>query len=97
MTTINDKAEHVRQEVQKGQSRPHHCHARGCKTEVPPALFMCGKHWKIVPKAMQSAIWRHYQTGQERGDVRPTHEYFAATKAAEDYVFALENKQGKLF
>jgi hypothetical protein len=90
------KADYVREEVTKGQSRDHHCHARGCTAQVPPAIFMCGKHWKMVPKPMQSAVWRHYQKGQERGAVRPTREYFAATKAAEDHVWSLENKQGKL-
>lgn len=94
--SIGRKAAHVRREARKGQSRDHECHATGCKAQVPPAMFMCRKHWAMVPKAMQDAIWKHYQAGQERGDVQPTDEYFEATKAAVEYVVKIANAQGRL-
>jgi hypothetical protein len=82
MNDIGHKVSHVRREVRKGQTRDHECHATGCTKQVPPAYLMCGKHWKMVPADIQRRIWQHYQAGQERGDARPTEEYFEAFHAA---------------
>jgi hypothetical protein len=87
------KADHVRAEMAKGQVRDHECHARNCSRQVPPALFMCKKHWAMVPDSMQKAIWHHYQPGQEKGEARPTREYFEATRVAIAHVAQLEEKQ----
>ncbi len=59
----------------------HKCHAYKCTKEVPPKMFMCLKHWKLVPAQMQRDIWRHYKPGQEiRKD--PTSEYLKASQRA---------------
>lgn len=69
----------------------HHCHARGCPVAVPPKLLMCTKHWRMVPKALQAAVWATYRAGQEvRKD--PTREYLAAADAAID---AVAEKEGR--
>lgn len=94
------KSAYVRNEVAKGQTRDHECHAKGCKKQVPPALLMCAKHWKMVPKDIQRRIWEHYQPGQERFEKRPTKAYFEAFREAVDAVHAIESaskKQGDLF
>lgn len=54
----------------------HTCHAHGCKSRVPPSKFVCLRHWKALPKALQVAIWREYQAGQERTKT-PSHRYMA--------------------
>lgn len=36
----------------------HKCAADGCRKEISLALLMCHKHWKLVPKQLQRAIWR---------------------------------------
>lgn len=54
----------------------HYCHAEGCEIEVPPKMHMCLTHWRMVPKAVQDLIWKHYRVGQEI-DKRPTIEYIA--------------------
>lgn len=70
----------------------HHCHARDCETPVPPKLLMCRKHWFMVPRELQNAVWRYYVPGQEiRKD--PTPEYMEAQKAA---VEAVARKKGKI-
>jgi hypothetical protein len=62
-------------------SPEHHCHASGCKTRVQPRLLMCGRHWRMVPPALQDAVWAAYVRGQEiRKD--PTLAYLAAARAA---------------
>lgn len=67
----------------------HTCHARDCGTNVPPRLFMCARHWRMVPKAMQDAIWAAYVPGQERR-MDPTPEYLDAAMAAVEEVARLE-------
>lgn len=69
----------------------HFCHATGCSTEVPPRLLMCLRHWRMVPRDIQSAVWRHYRPGQEI-DKRPTAEYLAVMKLAIDAVAVKEGK-----
>lgn len=86
------KAAYVRGEVAKGQTRPHHCHARDCNKQVPPAFFMCARHWKMVPRALQALVWAHYQPGQEKGDAGVTAEYCRVTDEAIDAVAAKEGK-----
>jgi hypothetical protein len=63
----------------------HECHAQGCTTSVPPRLLMCSRHWRMVPKPMQDAIWATYEPGQEiRKD--PTTDYLRAAQAAINHV-----------
>lgn len=67
----------------------HTCHADGCHAAVPPKLFMCLKHWRMVPRDMQRAIWRHYRPGQEI-DKQPSTTYVQVAKAAIEAVSAIE-------
>ena len=63
----------------------HTCHAIRCTTEVPPKMFMCLKHWRMVPKSMQDEVWANYRRGQEvRKD--PTENYLDVTKRVRLYV-----------
>lgn len=59
----------------------HTCHAEGCTRIVPPALLMCGRHWKQVPRDLQRDVWRTYRPGQEITK-NPSAEYLRAAKAA---------------
>lgn len=34
----------------------HRCNAIGCTRNVPANLFMCGQHWKMVPRKIQRRI-----------------------------------------
>jgi hypothetical protein len=59
----------------------HRCHAEGCDQQIPPRLFMCADDWRLVPPALQRAIWRAYVPGQEvRKD--PTTEYVVVAREA---------------
>ena len=75
---------------------PHTCHADGCTTVVPRKLFMCKRHWFMLPQSMRDAVWAAYTPGQETLRVMPTDAYFAATFAAIDYVRdAMKDEEGK--
>lgn len=63
----------------------HICHARGCHTPVPPEKLMCLGHWKMVPKTIQRAVWRHYRDGQ-CDDKRPSVEWHDAANCAIGWV-----------
>jgi len=67
----------------------HTCHAIGCSVPVPPKMFMCKKHWSMVPKSLRDAIWANYRPGQEI-DKRPSAEYVRVTGAAQLMVLRQE-------
>lgn len=57
-------------------------------------MLMCGKHWRMVPRALQDGVWETYQPGQERldGTAFPSEPYLTAAQAAIDAVAAKEGK-----
>lgn len=71
----------------------HVCHADGCKVAVPPSMLMCLRHWRMVPRALQSAVWRTYRNGQEI-DKRPSPAYMIARRAAVQAVAEKEKRCG---
>lgn len=68
----------------------HVCHAAGCNVPVPRKMFMCLRHWRLVPKALKDAVWAAYEPGQEER-MDPTPEYMVAARAA---IGAVANKEG---
>jgi hypothetical protein len=73
-------------------TKPHTCHAYGCSRVVAPALLMCGRHWRMVPAALQREVWRHYRPGQEV-DKRPSRVYIDVMKRAIAAVAAAERAE----
>lgn len=64
--------------------KDHHCHAQGCKTPCKPEMLMCLRHWRMVPKAIQRAVWAAYVSGQcNRGSgIVPSQVWHQAADAA---------------
>jgi len=50
---------------------------------------MCGKHWRMVPRAIQLRVWQHYRSGQEI-DKKPSAEYLEVMREATQAVKAKE-------
>jgi hypothetical protein len=73
----------------------HHCHARGCATAVPPEMLMCRAHWRMVPRAVQRAVWAAYRPGQ-CADKRPSEAWHRAADAAIGYVARAEGRPLRL-
>jgi len=67
----------------------HLCHAKGCTLEVPPKTLMCRRHWRMVPRDLQDAIWRYYRPGQEI-DKNPSAGYMTVQRQAVAAVAAVE-------
>ena len=59
----------------------HICHAHQCSVPVPPAMFMCKKHWYALRKPLRDAVWATYRPGQEV-DKRPSMAYLAVQQWA---------------
>jgi hypothetical protein len=72
----------------------HHCHAEGCKAPCPPERLMCLKHWRLVPKNLQRAVWASYRPGQ-CDDKQPSRLWFKAADAAIAAVAAKEGRKAK--
>jgi len=90
MSNLSQKKAHVRAAK---QTRRHHCHAKGCDKQVKPALFMCARHWYMVPKNLRDQVWEHYSLGQEHGSAEVTEEYLQVTEAA---IRAVAEKEGRI-
>jgi hypothetical protein len=56
----------------------HTCHAASCSVLVPPKMFMCKKHWFMLPKHLRDSVWSEYREGQEI-DKNPSLEYILTT------------------
>ena len=70
---------------------PHHCHATGCDTRVPPEMLMCRRHWFMLPKPMRDAVWRTYRAGQcDDWDI--SHGYADAARAAVRWIAEREGR-----
>jgi hypothetical protein len=67
----------------------HTCHIPDCNVGVKPELLMCLVHWKMVPKALQREVWRHYRRGQ-CDDKQPSAEWIAAAHAG---IAAVQSKR----
>ena len=67
----------------------HKCHARGCQVEVEPRMLCCLAHWRMLPKQLQMAVWRHYRAGQEV-DKQPSEAYMEAQRRAIEYIATRE-------
>lgn len=85
---MNEKVAHVLREARK-DDQGHHCHAEGCEAKVPPAMFMCKRHWFMVPLGLRNRVWALYEPGQEqtkdasRAYLKVAHEAIAAVAAKE--------------
>lgn len=63
----------------------HTCHATGCKARVPPEMFMCRRHWFMLPRPIRNRIWAAYRPGQ-CDDWQISHEYAEAARDAVRFV-----------
>lgn len=66
----------------------HGCAAIGCGARVPRGMLMCRKHWHMVPKAIQRAVWRTWRALRNDNGAESRQAYEVAVKAAVDAVYA---------
>lgn len=88
----NPKVDYVLNEARKPDKSGHHCHAEGCDAKVPPAMFMCKRHWFKVPTRLRNKIWDLYEPGQEITK-DPTNFYVLAALEAIEAVAVKEGRR----
>lgn len=84
MTTLAEKAEHVRRAA-TGPAGAHHCHWPGCARHVPPAMWGCQKHWFRLPRILRARIWRAYRPGQEVSKT-PSSDYVTVARDVQAWI-----------
>lgn len=67
----------------------HLCHANRCKSICAPSKLMCLRHWKMVPRHLQNAVYDTFKSGQERTK-SPSREWVKAARNAINYVYEKE-------
>lgn len=72
-------------------AQTHRCSAIGCKTFVATHLFMCRRHWRMIPNSIQVAVlttWRALVQGEEGA-------YTAYKDATRDAIHSVAQTEGK--
>lgn len=59
----------------------HECPRNGCATFVSTGKLMCGPCWKLVPQALQRAVYRAWDRGQGAGSQAHRAAMAAAIRA----------------
>lgn len=74
--------------------RRHACHAIGCSRPVPMHVFMCSRHWKMVPPEIQRDLVAAWQSANKDGPrALMSDEWNAAADAATAAVWDVERAQ----
>lgn len=79
---IKEKIAYVKSQ---SQTREHHCHWPGCKKQVPPAMWGCYTHWRMLPKLLRDKIWATFRPGQEV-TMTPSKEYLEAADEVQQWI-----------
>lgn len=63
---------------------PHACPIDGCRnTRVPDGIFMCARHWRLVPRPLQKAVYEAYRSGLRAGNSQNHREAIRVVQEAE--------------
>lgn len=95
MTTIADKAAHVREAIAERVPTPHHCHWPGCTAHVAPAAWGCKKHWYMLPLDLRRKVWAAYRAGQEQTKT-PSRAYIEVAREVQDWITANHPPEARL-
>lgn len=70
-------------------SDKHDCPVDGCAAQVPRSMLMCARHWRLVPDALQSAVYRQWRRRQRDDDGAMADHL----QACENAIAHVENRQ----
>ena len=72
----------------------HRCHALGCRSICSKRFLMCGRHWKMVPLALQLEVYAGYAERSSRTNIDRTWvRWWRAAHRAMHAVAVLERPQ----
>ena len=61
----------------------HTCPADGCMKDVRNDMLMCPRHWGMVPKPLQNAVYRAWRNGDGEGSPAHAQAIHAAIDAVD--------------
>jgi len=67
--------------------RMHQCHWPKCPRMVPPPIWACPQHWRILPKGLRDALWEYYLPG-------PTIKYLKVVSKVEKWIEGYQAEKG---
>ena len=59
-----------------------------CQTPIGRSLLMCSKHWHLVPKDLQDAVYRTWGRVSRKADPHTKLQHIAAYRQARDAAVA---------
>lgn len=73
-------------------STTHACPVASCSINVPHYMFMCARHWRMVPRPLQAAVYESYRRDGRAGENH--REALRVVNAAESGRAALQLPAG---
>jgi hypothetical protein len=62
----------------------HACPIEGCSNNrVPDGIFMCARHWRLVPRPLQKAVYAAYRSGLRASNSQNHREAIRVVEGAE--------------
>lgn len=53
----------------------HECEAEGCREPVAKGMFMCIRHWRMVPKPLRDEVWAAYKAWRKGRRTVSLHDH----------------------
>ena len=69
----------------------HQCPISGCEPVEDDTKLICRRHWAMVPKPLQRAVYRAYGNGRGLGSTALLRAQDAAIRAAEHQLAGREH------
>lgn len=65
------------------------CPIAGCGLDIPMNVVMCGKHWRMVPRSTQQAVYRAWGSRRKHGTDSTIAQHEATKRLAIEGVNAM--------
>lgn len=64
----------------------HRCPIEGCEHQITQQLLMCRSHWRLVPRDLQTRVYRAWTAFCDHMSPQTRDAYFDTRKEAIDHV-----------
>ncbi len=79
--------------MNRPDAKKHRCAMTGCPIWIQPNLTFCMKHWQLLPKSMQTEVWKFFRKDWRawRRDHRKGISRDQKFYQSKDFVFAVQD------
>jgi hypothetical protein len=68
------------------------CTANHCALTIQPGRLMCIRHWSMLPRDIQRAVWEAHHDHSSRGARLASFEYLSACADAVEFIARSEGR-----